>query len=126
VFGTYPYLDAAPIGEGGLGAGAIAEPEDTVRGYRARRYLGDSSAWANAGLRLRVSHINLILPGAWGIEGFGDVGRVWLKGESSDTWHTGVGGGIWLSLLADRMAFSSGISHSTKDDIFYFTGGFSY
>ncbi len=126
VFGTYPYLDAAPIGEGGLGAGAIAEPEDTVRGYRARRYLGDSSAWANAGLRLRVSHINLILPGAWGIEGFGDVGRVWLKGESSDTWHPGVGGGIWLSLLADRMAFSSGISHSSKDDIFYFTGGFSY
>ncbi len=66
VFGTYPYMEAAPIGEGGLGVGALAEPEDTLRGYRARRYIGDSSAWGNAGLRLRVSHLNLILPGAWG------------------------------------------------------------
>jgi hypothetical protein len=126
VFGTYPYMEAAPIGEGGLGVGALAEPEDTVRGYRARRYLGDSSAWANAGLRLKVSHITLILPGTWGIDGFGDVGRVWLKGESSDTWHTGVGGGIWLSLLNDRIAFSAGIAHSTQYDIVYFQGGFAY
>jgi hypothetical protein len=126
VFGTYPYMEAASIGEGGLGSGALSEPEDTVRGYRARRYLGDASAWANAGLRLKVSHMTLILPGAWGINGFGDVGRVWLKGESSDTWHPGVGGGIWLSLLNDRMAFSTGISHSSQDDIWYFNGGFSY
>jgi outer membrane protein assembly factor BamA len=126
MFGTYPYMEAAPIGEGGLGAGALAEPEDTVRGYRARRYLGDSSLWANADVRLRVSHITLILPGAWGIHGFGDVGRVWLEGESSDTWHTGVGGGVWLSLLNDRMAFSAGISHGKETDIWYFHGGFSY
>jgi hypothetical protein len=126
VFGTYPYLEAAPIGEGGLGTGALAEPEDTVRGYRARRYLGDASAWANAGLRLKVSHVTLILPGTWGIDAFGDVGRVWLKGESSDTWHPGAGGGVWLSLLNDRMAFSTGIAHSAQDDIWYFNGGFSY
>jgi hypothetical protein len=126
VFGTYPYLEAAPIGEGGLGVGALSEPEDTVRGFLARRYLGDASAWGNAGLRLRVSHLTLILPGAWGVNVFGDVGRVWLKGESSDTWHTGVGGGIWLSLLNDRMAFSGGLAHSSQDDIVYFNGGFSY
>jgi hypothetical protein len=126
VFGTYPYQEAAPIGEGGLGTGALAEPEDTVRGYRARRYLGDASAWGNASLRLKVSHITLFVPGTWGIEGFGDVGRVWLKGESSDTWHPGGGGGLWLSLLNDRLAFSGGIAHSSQDDIFYFTGGFSY
>jgi hemolysin activation/secretion protein len=119
-------MEGAPIGEGGLGAGALAEPEDTVRGYRARRYLGDSSLWGNADLRLRVSHVTLVLPGAWGIHGFSDVGRVWLKGESSDTWHFGVGGGVWLSLLADRMAFSTGISHSKETDIWYFHGGFSY
>ena len=114
VFGTYPYMEGAPIGEGGLGVGALAEPEDSVRGYRARRYLGDASAWGNADLRLRVSHVTLLLPGAWGVNGFGDVGRVWLKGESSDTWHTGLGGGIWLSFLNDRMAFSGGLAHSTR------------
>jgi hypothetical protein len=126
VFGTYPYMEAASIGEGGLGAGALGEPQDTVRGYRARRYLGDASAWGNAGLRLRVSSITLILPGSWGIEGFGDVGRVWLARESSDTWHTGVGGGLWFSLLNDRMAISTGISHGKEDNLFYFKGGFSY
>ena len=126
VFGTYPYMEGAPLGEGGLGVGALAEPEDSVRGYRARRYLGDASAWGNADLRLRVSHVTLLLPGAWGVNAFGDVGRVWLKGESSDTWHTGVGGGIWISLLNDRMAFSGGLAHSAEDDIVYFHGGFSY
>jgi len=126
VFGTYPYMEAAAIGGGGLGTGALQEPADTVRGFRARRYLGDASAWANADLRLRVSRITLIVPGDWGVSGFGDVGRVWLEGESSDKWHTSVGGGIWISLLSDRMAVSAGIAHSTEDDLFYFRGGFSY
>jgi surface antigen Omp85-like protein len=128
VFGTYPYLEAASIGEGGLGPGALSEPRDTVRGYRARRYLGDGSLWGNADVRLRVSHITLVLPGSWGLQGFADIGRVWVKGESSDTWHPGVGGGIWVSLLNDRMAFSAGISHGKDQDkdLFYFRGGFSY
>ena len=126
VFGDYPYMEGAGIGEGGLGVGALAEPEDTVRGYRARRYLGDASAWANSDLRLRVSHVTLVLPGEWGVNGFADVGRVWLEGESSQKWHPGYGGGLWLSLLRDRMGFSVGLAHSVEDDIVYFKGGFSY
>jgi hypothetical protein len=126
VFGVYPYMEAASIGQGGLGEGALGEPQDTVRGYRARRYLGDASLWGNAEVRLRVSGITIILPGAWGINGFADTGRVWLKGESSDTWHVGVGGGLWFSFLNDRMAFSTGISHGKEDNLYYFKGGFSY
>jgi hypothetical protein len=126
VFGMYPYMEAAQIGEGGLGVGALQEPTDTVRGYRARRYLGDASAWANSELRLRVSHVTLLLPGEWGLNGFADVGRVWLEGESSEKWHPGYGGGLWLSLLRDRMGFSVGLAHSVEDDIVYFKGGFSY
>jgi hypothetical protein len=126
VFGPYPYFEAASIGEGGLGKGALGEPEDTVRGYRARRYLGDASLWGNSDVRLRVSGFNLVVPGSWGIHGFADAGRVWLEGESSDTWHVGVGGGLWFSFLSDRMAFSAGFSHGKETDIFYFGGGFSY
>jgi hypothetical protein len=126
VFGVYPYFEAASIGQGGLGEGALGEPQDTVRGYRARRFQGDASLWGNASVRLRVSRISLILPGTWGIEGFADTGRVWLEGESSDTWHSGFGGGIWLSLVNDRMAFSSGFAHSKESDLFYVKGGFSY
>ena len=126
VFGTYPYMEAASIGEGGLGEGALGEPRDTVRGFRARRFIGDSSASLNSDIRLRVSHITIVLPGAWGLQGFYDVGRVWLKGETSDTWHNGAGGGIWLSMLNDRMAFSTGISHSNEADLIYFKGGFAF
>jgi hemolysin activation/secretion protein len=126
VFGNYPYFEAASIGEGGLGAGALGEPTDTVRGYRARRYAGDSSVWSNSELRLRISRITLILPGSWGINGFFDTGRVWFGDASGDTWHNGVGGGIWVSLLSDRMAFSAGLAHGSDEDIFYVKGGFSF
>jgi len=126
VYGDYPYMEGAIIGGGGLGLGALGQPENTVKGFRARRYLGDASAWANGEVRLRVSDITLVLPGDWGLTGFGDVGRVWLEGETNDTWHAGVGGGIWISLLRDRLAFSAGIAHSNQDDIFYLMGGFSY
>jgi hypothetical protein len=126
MFGPYPYFEAASIGEGGMGKAALAEPEDTVRGFRARRYLGDSSLWGNSDVRLRVSRLRIIIPGTWGVHGFADTGRVWLEGETSDTWHVGVGGGIWMSFLKDRLAFSTGISHSKESDIIYFTGGFNY
>ena len=74
----------------------------------------------------RPSRMNIILPGAWGLTVFGDVGRVWLKGETSDTWHTGVGGGLWLSFLANRMVFSVGLAHGKEDDLIYFKGGFGF
>jgi len=126
VFGEYPYMEAAAIGGGGLGAGALAEPDYTLRGYRTRRFQGDAAAYANADLRLHVSRINLVLPGDWGLLGFFDVGRVWLAGERSDTWHTGAGGGIWISLMSYRATFSAGLAHSSEDDILYFKGGFTF
>ena len=116
VFGTYPYMEAAALGQGGLGAGALEEPENTLRGYRARRFTGDSSAYGNADLRLRISSMNIVVPGVWGLTAFGDVGRVWLEGESSDKWHTGVGGGLWFSWLTNRLSASVGVSHSKEDD----------
>jgi hypothetical protein len=123
VFGTYPYMEAAALGQGGLDAGALAEPDNTLRGYRARRFMGDASAYGNADLRLRISRMNLFAPGVWGVTAFADAGRVWLEDESSDTWHTGVGGGVWLSWLHDRMAVSVGVSHSRESDLFYVIGG---
>jgi hypothetical protein len=68
----------------------------------------------------------MILPVTWGVVGFGDVGRVWLEGEESDTWHTGVGGGVWIALLANRMSFSAGISHGKDENLFYVIGGFAF
>jgi outer membrane protein assembly factor BamA len=126
VFGTYPFNEAAYIGGGALGVVALREPEYTVRGFHSQRFAGDASLWGNAELRLGLTKLTLILPAHWGIFGFEDAGRVWLDGENSDLWHTGVGGGIWISYLNYRGTASAGIAHSTESDLFYFRGGFTF
>jgi len=124
--GDYPYFDAATIGGGGLAGGALAEPGFTARGYRAHRFAGDGSAYANADLRLRLGHLTLVLPCHFGVFGLADVGRVWYAGESSDTWHTSYGGGLWLSFLDYDTIFSAYVAHSAEGDIVHVGGGFSF
>ena len=123
VFGTYPYMEAAALGQGGLDSGVFAAPENTLRGYRARRFLGDEAVYFNGDVRLRISGMNIGAPGSWGLTAFADTGRVWLEGESSDKWHSSVGGGLWFSWLTNRAAASIGVSHSSEDDVVYFVLG---
>ena len=126
VFGDYPYMEAAAVGGGGLGTAALEEPAYNVRGYRSRRFLGDASVFGNAELRLTVSRITLIVPAHWGVLGFVDSGRVWLQGEESHKWHSGFGGGIWISLLNYRNTVSMGYAHSVEGNRFFFHGGFTF
>ncbi len=71
-----------------------------LRGYRRTRFYGDSFFYHNFDLRLKLfSFRSYIFPGQFGILGFHDVGRVWVEGETSNNWHTGKGGGIWISPL---------------------------
>jgi len=71
-----------------------------LRGYRRTRFYGDTYFYHNFDLRLKLfSFRSYIFPGQFGILGFHDVGRVWVDGENSNNWHTGKGGGIWISPL---------------------------
>ena len=70
--------------------------------------------------------MNILVPGVWGLTAFGDVGRVWLDGESSDTWHTSVGGGLWFSWPSRRLSASVGVSHGDEETLFYVTGGLHF
>ncbi len=126
VFGDYPFRDAAYLGGGGLTRGALEEPGYTLRGYPARRFGGDGSLYGNADLRLRLGRITLILPAHVGILGLFDVGRVYLKDETSDTWHTSYGGGIWLSFVNYKTTFSAYLAHSKEDDVVHLDAGFSF
>ncbi|HET9275748.1 MAG TPA: BamA/TamA family outer membrane protein, partial [Gemmatimonadales bacterium] len=69
----------------------------TLRGYRPNRFAGEASAYGSAELRLPLTRIKFIVPGQQGLFGFGDAGRVWVDGESSDEVHTSFGGGLWMS-----------------------------
>jgi hypothetical protein len=115
VWGTYPFYEAAFIG----GAG-------TVRGLPVQRYAGDASLFGSAELRLFVAKIPLLIPADFGFFGLADVGRVYLSGETSDKWHTGVGGGIWLAYLGRGNTVSLAVARSERRTGVYFGMGFGF
>jgi hypothetical protein len=119
--GQYPFHSAATVGGGNFFSG-----QDAVRGFHPNRFIGDSAVWGNADLRLYLSRFFLALPGEWGLFGFGDVGRVWLEGETSDTWHTGWGGGLWIGLLSRSNAVAFTVAKSDERTAFYVRAGFSF
>ena len=115
VWGRYPYHEAAFVG------GA-----NTVRGLREQRFAGDAAVWTGVEARLPVTEFNVIVPGTLGIFGLADAGRVWLEGEESSRWHSGVGGGIWLSLLDKRSTVSIAVVGGEDRTAVYFRAGFGY
>jgi hypothetical protein len=126
VFGDYPYFDAASLGGGGLEKGPLDAPDETLRGFRAGRFTGDSSVYGNAELRLRLGRATIFVPTHFGIFGLFDGGRVWYQGEDSDEWHKSYGGGIWLSFLKYRSTFTAYYAHSKEDNLFRVGGGFTF
>jgi hypothetical protein len=117
----YPFFNAATAGGGGFFSG-----QDAVRGLWPSRFIGDSSVFGNADLRLYLSRFFLALPGEWGLFGFGDAGRVWLEGETSDTWHRSYGGGLWIGLLSRSNAVAFTVAKSDERTAFYIRAGFSF
>ena len=115
VWGGYPFFEAAFVG------GAA-----TVRGLREDRYAGDASAYGNAELRVRLGRFFALLPGDYGVFGLADVGRVFLEGESSDVWHTGVGGGFWFAFLEPANTITVALARGDGRTALYLRAGFAY
>jgi hypothetical protein len=121
VFGNYPYRGAAYLGGGGTFSG-----ESTIRGYRQQRFAGDELVFGNLDLRVYLARVKLIFPGDIGVLAFGDTGRVFLDGESSDTWHWSSGGGIWFAPLVRTNAISVTVAHSPENTLVYLRQGFHF
>lgn len=86
-FGAYEFFQAQ-----------VLDGNTNLRGYRRNRFSGASSFYNNTDLRLRLfSFKTYLFPGSLGLVAFHDVGRVWHGGETSQRWHTGYGGGLWIS-----------------------------
>jgi hypothetical protein len=115
LWGRYPYFESAFIG------GA-----STVRLGRVNRYAGDASAYGSAELRLALARLELVLPAQVGIFGLGDVGRVFLAGESSDKWHGAAGGGIWIAYLDRAYTFSLALASGEERTRLYAQAGFGF
>ena len=106
VWGTFPFQESAFLGGPGLIAGDA--PTGSLRGFRKNRFAGDASLYGNSELRLVLGKIRLLVPGELGLFGAADAGRVFHSGDPDDagTWHTGVGGGLWLSFLQRLQSLS--------------------
>lgn len=106
VWGDFPFFEAAFLGG----------PE-TLRGYTYQRFAGDAAAWGAAELRLKLLSYGFFLPGDIGVLGLADAGRVWLEGEAAESWHTAVGGGVWVAFIDDAgtvaLTFADGDEQTT-------------
>jgi hypothetical protein len=96
-WGRYPYFESAFAG----GVGVF----NPLRGYDLNRFAGDAAVVANAEARVVLGKGSYILPLRYGVVALGDVGRVFVVGESSSRWHYGAGGGLWLAMLASGKGF---------------------
>ena len=115
VWGRYPFDEAAYLG------GAT-----TVRGFAEHRFAGDAALAGSAELRLSLFRFFLLVPEQFGLFGLGDVGRVYLAGESSDRWHTGVGLGAWVAFLSPGNTLSAAYARSSEGSGVYVRAGFGF
>lgn len=115
IFGKYPFHEAAFIGG-----------SDTVRGFPRERFAGDASLYGSAELRITLGKTVILVPGEFGIFGLADIGRVFLKGESSRKWHSAAGGGFFFSAFDLATTFSLAVATCEERTSVYFKAGFSF
>ncbi len=110
-----PYYEAAYIGG-----------SRTVRGFPQQRYGGNASAFGNAELRIPLARVYIFVPGNLGVFALADVGRVFVEGESSDTWHSSAGGGVWCSFLNTANTASLAVAASEEGTRIYIYAGLMF
>ena len=113
-----PWFESATIGG-----------SKNVRGWDSNRFRGDSSVYGNAELRFWMGRRKTpILPLRWGLFTFAETGRVWLEGETSDSWHSGAGAGLMTQLVGLPLTLSGSLAwgDSDKGTSVYVRGGYSF
>ena len=114
--GHYPVHEAAFLGGG-----------TTVRGLPDARYAGDASVYGNLDLRMRLVRAQAVTHWDFGVLLLGDVGRVFLAGQTSHVWHPSFGGGLWMALLDRSLVANINVASGAGQGTFVrFGGGFIF
>ncbi len=85
-----------------------------LRGYQRNRFFGTSTFYNQNELRFVTPIRSYLMNGRIGFFGLYDVGRAWLKGEDSNTWHMSYGGGIIIAPF-NFVTISAGYAVSKND-----------
>ena len=116
IFGNYEFEQAQYLGF-----------KQNLRGFRIMRFAGRTRAYNNAELRFKIANLNAFLfRGPFGILAFNDVGRVWADNESSNTWHNGYGGGIWIAPFNKFVVTGSATFSKEEKNLILLTFGFQF
>ena len=108
----YEYFQALGIGQ-----------SNYLRGFRRNRFSGQSMAYGSLELRAKLFDVNsYILPGSFGVVGFGDAARVWTSNDVSAKWHFTPGGGFYY-IPFDLLLISTTIAFSEEQALFNLTIG---
>ena len=99
---------------------------ENLRGYWRSRFTGQSSFFQNTDIRWKITDLKgYVFRGALGIYGFFDDGRVWIKNEHSNAFHTGYGGGIYY-IPYSTMAINLYYASSRETNTFTLRTGFLF
>jgi hypothetical protein len=95
---------------------ALTLGNNTLQGFRKNRYQGSATAYGSLELRIKLFDVNsYTLSGPFGLTGFYDIGRVWLKKERSKGLHSAFGGGLYfVPFNLFVITASAGFSESDK------------
>ncbi len=113
--GNFPFFAAAFLGGGA-----------TVRGFREYRFAGDAALYGNAELRVFVSPVRWIVNGEFWVFALGDVGRVYVAGESPGEWHGAVGGGLWFAPIHRANTLTLAVARSAERLGVFVRSGFMF
>ncbi|OOQ57985.1 BamA/TamA family outer membrane protein [Mucilaginibacter pedocola] len=98
----------------------------TLQGFHTSRFIGHTMAYNNLELRAKLFDFNAyVLASSFGLVAFNDAGRVWLKGEHSNTLHDTYGGGIFLTPY-NAFLLQAVLGKSTDGYLSYITVGFRF
>ena len=76
---------------------SLGADHPNIHGFRKNRYVGSGMMYGSLDLKVKLFDLDsYIIPGPIGLMAFYDLGRVWMKGQSSKKWHGAYGGGIYF------------------------------
>lgn len=90
-----------------------------LRGFQIQRFYGKTAFYNSNELRFISNVKSYLFNGKAGLLAFFDDGRVWMPGETSNTLHTGYGGGIFLAPF-DLVAAEVTYGFSREDNLLQF------
>ena len=95
-----------------------------LRGFRKNRFSGRSLAYGSLEIRQKLFTSKwYVIPGDFGLVGFGDIGRVWYPSDApNNVWHAAYGGGVYY-VPFNMVIISGTFGYSKEEQLFNFSVG---